>query len=145
MAFVWLNKRTGKSEQKTFHQAFEKDKKKNLSPNSYPFLAKLHEMYAFFSEFGTHTTVSSVAVQYGQGTTDTDFVAEMKYVEHDPEIIAKFLNMLIHVFWLIENAFHDAFNDRLKLDYQLQEMRRRFGLDVEKVRAVLRNRFGTFT
>lgn len=142
MAVVWSCKTDGKAESVSYSNAFEKNKKLNLFPDSYPFLAQLHQQYSFFSEFGTHTTIQSLALQYQEAASDTHYKGSVKYVEPDSATIAKFINLLMNVFWLIENAFYDAFSARLSLDYSLEQLRSKFADDKESVRISLVKRFG---
>lgn len=136
---VWLQKRT---DPKAFARVFEHNKKANLFPESASFLAELHQHYGRFSEYGTHTTINSMSTQYVHTETATHQTGEIKYTEGDQELIAKTINMLIAVFWLVENAMHDAFNIRLSLDYELERMRQAFVKDSEQIRAQLVRRFG---
>lgn len=141
-ALVWLEKGHDKASGKAFSDVFERDKKQNLFPDVRPFLPRLHEQYTFFSEFATHTTVSSLGPQYQQSDTENDFKAEIKYIEGDPQMLAKFAHMVVSVSWLIENAFYDAFESRLRFDYELERMRADFGRELDRVRALLVERFG---
>jgi len=143
LGVVWLKKNESKQDEAAFTRAFEKDKKKNLFPDSHQFLKKLHEEYTFFSEFGTHATDSSLALQYKDKSSDKNWSAEIRYVEDDQETIVKFIFAHIQICWLIENTFHDAFKNRLSLDHVLQQMRVRFGRNVETVRNRLKGKFGT--
>lgn len=129
LAEVWLSKDDGKKELDAFRDEFERNKKKNLFPDRYPFLVELHDLYGRFSDWGSHATVASLAQHYRK-TEDANFhYYKITYTEADPQKITSSLYYLISAFSAIEKTFHDVFSARLSLDTQLQKMRARLDSD----------------
>lgn len=122
---VWLDKDKGKTEQKAYHKAFEENKKESLFPKSHA-LRELHEFYVAFSEHGTHSTLSAMAMSYGYETDASGVRWSHNYLEGDPKKIGTCLQYMLNAFALVERAFHGCFEDRLKLDAEVVKMRAEF-------------------
>ncbi len=141
LAAVWLKRDEGNPELRAYKNAFERNKKENLFPNRFSFLPVLHGMYGRFSDWGTHTTVCSVAHHYQSSVDCEDYNFNIVYTVADPQKIAYSLYDLICCFALIEEAFHDAMSPKLILDSQLQSARRQFDLQKKSVAAGLVKEF----
>jgi hypothetical protein len=125
LGHVWLDKDKGKKEQKAFRREFEENKKESLFPKSHG-LRELHEFYAAFSETGTHPTLSAMAMSYGYETNAQGVKWTHNYLEAEPKKLAMSLQYMLNAFALVEKAFYDCFDDRLKLDHELTKMRSEF-------------------
>lgn len=123
LAEVWLRKDDGRPQMQAFKDAFERDKKNNLFPDRFAFLAQLHILYSQFSEWGTHTTVMSLAHHYRASAEAGVHTVKVTYTEADVQKIAASLYYLVSAFSYIEQAFNDSFSARLQLDAKLVEMR----------------------
>jgi hypothetical protein len=137
LADVWLKRDDGRAELKAYEKAFKHRKKENLFPSRFSFLAALHDLYARFSDWGTHTTICSIAQHYRSSVDTEHYNFNIVYTVADPQQIASSLYDLISSFALIEEAFHEAFSRRLLLDSGLQEARRQFDLQMKSIAARL--------
>ena len=141
LAEVWLQKGHGAAQRKAFEKAFVFYKQKNLFPDTFPFLAELYKTYSLYSDWGTHTSVASVGLHYHGHEDDKSQTSSICYVGADLQQIATIIETLIHAFWQIEKALHDAFSSRLCLDPQLEQMRGDFAADKRRIAAALTKRF----
>ncbi len=142
MALVWLQRDHGEAEKKAFESAFVFYKEKNLFPNTIPFLVKLYKVYGYYSEWGTHTTLTSVGLHYHGHEDEGTYRASIAYVGADLQLTATIIETLIDAFWQIEKALHDAFSSRLSLDDALERMRATFEAGKRNIAAALTTRFG---
>jgi len=137
---VWACKGDGPSQAKAFSKAFEKDKQQSLFPVRYG-LDKLHTYWTEFSELGTHTTVGSLAKRFVSREREEDVEWKLEYFETDAERQAIFLFSQLEAGALMEKAFYDCFEARLKLDPTLSKMREEFRRKKEIQRTSLARRF----
>lgn len=137
---VWVEKDDGSTQRKEFEKHFLHDKKQNLFPREHGF-EKLHEYWSQYSEWGTHTTVSNLARRFRQETTPTDVNWRIEYFEADPQRLATSLFSLLAASSLMERAFFNAFDTRLRLDHVLADMRSRFEQKKESTRKDIIRKF----
>lgn len=120
---TWLDKDKGTKEWKAFLNAFERNKKESLFPARHG-LHKLHKHYSQFSEWGTHTTVLALAQKFTSRRTDKDAQWGIRYTGVEPKFLALSLFNMLNASALMEEAFYRSFEDRLKFDHVLADMRR---------------------
>jgi len=123
---VWLEKDVSREQKRAFSKAFRKDK--TLFPSEYG-LDKLHVYWSQYSEFGTHTTLSALGRRFTESKTPTHVSWKLHYFEIEPDRIELFLFSLVTCSRLMEKAFFDCFDTRLRLDPELAEMRHQFEAD----------------
>jgi hypothetical protein len=122
-----MRKDDGRQEQKAYEAAFEANKKESLFPVEHG-LRELHAYYADYSELGTHSTISALALRHNIQVDDKDVSWRHDYLETRPERIASFLSTMLTACALVEKAFFDCFESRLKLDIDLMRMREVFAV-----------------
>jgi hypothetical protein len=125
LAVVWAKKDDGPQEQKVYRAAFESNKKESLFPMEHG-LRDLYSYYGDYSELGTHSTISALALRHNIEVDDKDVSWRHEYLETKPERIASFLFTMLTACGLVEKAFFDCFDSRLKLDTDLMSMREVF-------------------
>ena len=137
---VWVEKNDGKQQLESYRDAFERKKKTNLFP---PVLGldKLHQHYSQFSEWGTHTTLGSLAQRFKSLENPTDVEWRLTYTGADPKLLATSLFSMLQASLLMENILFCIFKDRLNLDIRLSAMRAELPNRMEKARADIINRF----
>ncbi len=141
MAKVWLEKDEGEVEKNAFDSRFTYNKATNLFPSEYQFMPALHEAYSHFSEWGSHTTITSVGIHHGSASTQNSYTAFTKYAGADLQMGARIIFTLINAFCNIENALYDAFKTRLSLDTDLENDRTSLGAAKAQIAAALSRRF----
>ncbi len=116
---VWLRKNDGKAERKVYNDAF---KSANLFPAQYG-LAKLQSFYREYSEMGTHPGYGAIALhtRIEARTTGQDW--NHTYLETDGKRAVAFLFQMLEAATLVEGACFKCFEDRLKLDSDLMNLR----------------------
>ena len=125
LALVWAKKDDGPQELKVYRAAFESNKKESLFPVEHG-LRELYSYYGDYSELGTHSTISALALRHNIEVDDKDVSWRHEYLETKPERIASFLFTMLTACALVEKAFFDCFDSRLKLDTDLMKMREVF-------------------
>jgi hypothetical protein len=125
LASVWAKKDDGPQEAKTYKAAFETHKKESLFPVEHG-LRELYSYYGDYSELGTHPTISALALRHNIEVDDKDMSWRHEYLETKPERMASFLFTMLTACALVEKAFCDCFDSRLKLDPVLLKMREVF-------------------
>jgi hypothetical protein len=91
---VWVEKDDGKQQSEAFKRAFVREKKAELFP-PVAGLDKLHEYYSRFSEWGTHTTIDSLAQRFKTVHNQTDVEWRLVYTGADPKLLATSLFYMI--------------------------------------------------
>jgi len=119
---VWLRKNDGRAERKAYGNAF---KSANLFPAQYG-LAGLQSFYRDYSEWGTHPGLGAIALhtRIEARTTGQDW--SHTYLETDGKRTVAFLFRMLEASALVESACFSCFEDRLKLDSELMDMRATF-------------------
>ena len=140
LATVWLEKNDGLTQRKEFQKAFGEKVKHSLYSSS----KELRELYMFrsqLSEWGTHTTVNSLArrVVFEDGQADKRVLHN--YLEADPYRLAGSLFSMLLAARSMEHALFRAFEGRLKLDPKLVERRNEFEGLKERTRVEIIERF----
>lgn len=125
MLSVWLNKDGGKGDQEAFKDAFERNKKDNLFPAQHG-LEKLYYYWSKYSEWGSHTTVRSVAQRFKSHETDTHVEWRLNYTGAEENHLSLVLLDILTAAFLMENALYSGFRDRLQFDTSLNDMRDEF-------------------
>ena len=124
-AELWATKDEGDEQRKEYRKAFEHHKKENLFPASEG-LDRLHKFHTHFSEWATHTTLTSIGTRMEMQDTETDKDVKLHYFEIDPQKLAEELYSFILASSEMEDAFFSAFRTRLDLDPELVQMRTKF-------------------
>ena len=124
-AELWAAKDEGDAQWKAYRKAFEQHKKENLFPASEG-LDELHKFYSYFSEWATHTTLTSIGEKMAMEDTPTDKNIKLHHFETDPQKLAEQLFSIILASSEMENAFFGDFRARLDLDPELVQMRAEF-------------------
>lgn len=127
---VWLEKDEGKAQGEAFKDAFERNKKAKLFHG----LDELHHFWSQFSEFGAHTTVTSLSERFVSTKTPDAVEWSLNYFGIGPDRLATSLLSLLLASYLIEKAFFEAFEDRLKFDSDLARFRAEFDQRKEHAR-----------
>ena len=122
---AWSDKHKGKAELAAYNKIFEEKKKDNLFPEQHG-LRQLYTYYAKFSEFATHTSVTSIGKSFEDSSTGKTLRWSFHYFERDPKRMAGFLNVLLQVSAHMEEAFFGCFEARLHLGNELVRMRSGF-------------------
>jgi hypothetical protein len=140
MVKVWLDKDHGKKEAELFKQAFERNKKTSLFP-AQDGLDKLHHFYSQFSEWGTHTTVGSMAQRFKSVGTEGGTEWRLNYTGADLKLLAVSLFSMLMASSLMEGALFSVFKNRLQMDVELANMRGELAQATQKSRVEIINRF----
>lgn len=119
---VWVRKNDGKAERKTYKETF---KSANLFPANYG-LAELQSFYRDYSEWGTHPGIGAISLhtKIEERVTGQDW--NHTYLETDGKKAAAFLFQMLEAAALVEGACFNCFEDRLKLDSELMDLRATF-------------------
>ena len=136
---VWLRKDDGRTERKVYKEAF---KSANLFPAKYG-LAELQSFYREYSESGTHPGIGAISlhIKIEERATGQDW--NHTYLETDCKRTAAFLYRMLEASVLVEGACFNCFEDRLKLDSELMEMRAKFDKCKSDTAWVINNRILT--
>jgi hypothetical protein len=140
MSKVWLNKDHGKKEAEAFKHAFERNKKTSLFPPQ-DGLDKLHHLHSQYSEWGTHTTVGSMAQRFRSVGTEDGTEWRLNYTGADLKLLAVSLFSMLMASSLMEGAVFSVFKNRLQMDVELTAMRGGLGQTIQESRAEIINRF----
>ena len=132
LATVWLEKDHGPKEGKAFNQAFLHNKKTSLF-GAQSGLRSLHQYWSKFSEWGTHTTVSSLGSRMSvEPSTPDGEQLFLHSLETDPTKLRMFLYMILDAAHMMEAAFFESFESRLELDDKLVDMRKSFAVSKQQ-------------
>lgn len=128
---AWLEKNDSEEAKKVFSKEFEHEKANRLFDD----LPELHRLWKQFSEFGSHINMNSIISKFAVNQTATDMQFRLNYSGvADPKLFAIMLFEIVLVFAEIEKVILKLSGDRLRLDYELMEMRNRFEKEKESVR-----------
>lgn len=137
---VWIEKDNGKREAEAFKGVFERHRKANLFPSRHG-LGRLHEYWCNFSEWGTHTTVASMAQRFESRETSADVEWRLNYTGADPVLSAtSLMSMLCASNLMVEGVF-GCFRARLQFDNSLINMRTEFQKQMVQLSKVLIKQF----
>ncbi len=137
---VWLDKDEGKQQAEAFKEAFERKKKTSLFPPQ-DGLDKLHHYYSQYSEWGTHTTVGSMAQRFKSESSEGGTEWRLIYTGADPKLLATSLFSMLMASSLMEGALFGAFKNRLQMDTDLAKMRDELTQRIQSSRVEIIARF----
>lgn len=140
LSVTWLRKNDGESQRRDFQRLFEQGKKQTLFSQTRA-LQRLYEYWKQYSDWGTHSSVSSLGRKVERRDTIEDVDFRVHYFETDPGRIAVQLFTLLLTSRLMETVFHDAFEQRLQFDIDLEKRRHEFAKDVEGIRRATAREF----
>ena len=127
---IWLRRNDGIAGSNAFDQEFQHYKEERLFEG----IGELHKLWKQFSESGSHTNMNSIVQRFVIDETPSVLEWRVNYTGVNPRMLAPALFQMILTFHLMEGAFFNDCQDRLKLDVELDSMRRRFEQDKEKTR-----------
>ena len=127
---VWLRKDNDEVASKRYKQEFEEQKATRLFDG----LPRLHVLWKQYSELGSHTNVYSMAGRFQAKRTDTHLQFMCNYTGGRPEVLAPALCEMILTFYHMEIALYEVCESRLKLDFEISQMRSKFHDEQERAR-----------
>jgi hypothetical protein len=136
---VWLRKDDGKLERKAFREAF---KSANLFPAESG-LAELQSFYRDYSEWGTHPGVGAISMHLRIEATATGQNWGHTYLETDGKRTTAFLFRMLEASALVAGACFNCFEDRLKFDSELVDMRVKLVIRMKETAWVIKNQILT--
>jgi len=142
MAQVWTSKDDGKAERRAFKEAFE-DRKEALLFSGSPALVELYHHWQLSSDYGSHTSVSSIGTRFRQAETKETIDWHLEFFEADETRSVTSLYSLLDAAYHMERVFHDVFKTRLDLDPTLVRMRREFLREHKKLARAILAKYGT--
>jgi len=119
---VWTKKDRNKVAADEFAKKFDFEKKKNYEALG---LSDLHNYWKRFSLW-SHPSITALNQRFKPEA--------VMYFETDQTTKGLNLFQILWVSFKIENALFDGYQDRLKLDYELEKKRKRFCADADKAR-----------
>lgn len=126
---IWAKKETSKAAAESFEEVFTLEKRQGYANLK---LAKLHEHFSTFSS-RSHPSISSLNMRFKRDA--------VHYLETDAQSIGLQLMQLLFASDKLEKALFDSFNDRLKLDHELEKKRSAFQGKADQTRMQLIKRF----
>lgn len=135
---VWLSKNDSEAALKAFDAEFVHVKKVRVFSG----LPDLHRVWGELSETGSHSNINSTVDRFAQITDDKGVELRLNYtgVENIPMWAMMIFTMLLACSTM-ENVYFSDYEDRLKLDDTLMEMRRECDRFKEHVRRMLMARY----
>ena len=134
---VWLEKNDGEAALEAFRDAFERHKKTGLFRG----LTELHKTWGELSEIGSHANPSAIADRFVYITTDQHIEFRLKYTGAEPKLWVLMLFSLLLTCSTMENTLFGDYDERLKLDNQLMQMRAEFERYRESLREHMKTQF----
>jgi hypothetical protein len=119
---VWARKSDGKTQKNAYRQAFTSA---NLFPAEYG-LTELQSFYRDYSEWGTHPGLGAISMHTKIEARSTGQDWNHTYLETDRKRTAAFLFQMLEASALVEGACFKCFEDRLKIDSGLMDLRSQF-------------------
>jgi hypothetical protein len=119
---VWVRKNDGGAAKNAYTEAF---KSANLFPAEYG-LSELKSFYGDYSERGTHPGPAAISMHVNIKERATGQDWNHTYLETEPKRTAAALFRMLEASALVERACFHCFEDRLKLDSELMDMRVQF-------------------
>jgi len=126
---IWTRKDRNKAASDEFDKKFDFGKKKNYAALG---LSDLHVYWKRFSLW-SHPSITALNQRFKPEA--------VMYFETDLKIKGLDLFNILWVSFKIENALFDGYESRLKLDYTLENKRKRFRRDADKARIRLLKKF----
>lgn len=135
LQILWLSKA---DEQRAFSDAFERQKKKGVFRG----LGELHASWGQLSETGSHATLNAICDRVTVTHSDTGGQSwALNYCGVNQRVWATSLFSMLLTCFTMENTFYGDYEDRLKLDHVLVDMRTRFERYKQYVRELLKVRY----
>jgi hypothetical protein len=134
---VWLEKNDGKAALEAFKDAFERHKKTGLFNG----LPELHKTWGGLSETGSHANINALADRFVQLTTDDHVEFRLNYTGADQKTWVLTLFSMLLTCSTMEHTLFGDFDERLKLDNQLMQMRGDFEQYKESLREHIKDQF----
>lgn len=131
---TWLSKN---EEMQAFKKAFERDKKTGLFDG----LDELYAKWGELCETGSHATINAVCQRYIQTEDEKGINFRWNYCGAEPQAWALETFTMVLTFFVMEKTLYSDYEDRLKLDDILHQMRRKFDVRKERLRKKLIDRF----
>jgi hypothetical protein len=119
---VWIRKGDGTAEKRAFDDTF---KSGNLFPAQFG-LSELQSFYRDYSEGGTHPGVVAISIHTKIEARSTGQDWNHTYLETDGKRTVAFLFRMLEASALVEGACFNCFEDRLKVDTGLMDLRAQF-------------------
>jgi hypothetical protein len=136
---VWLRKDDGNAERKAYREAF---KSANLFPAQHG-LAELQSFYRDYSEWGTHPGVGAISMHTRIEARATGQDWSHPYLETDGKRTTAFLFRMLEASALVAGACFNCFEDRLKFDSELIDMRVKLAIRMKETACVIKNQILT--
>lgn len=130
---IWLNKDHGEAALEAFKDAFERHKKQGLFKG----LDELHRIWGQLSESGSHANLNAMCDRLAHATTEKDVEFKIKYTGAEPRMWAMSLFSMLLACYTMERTLFSDYEDRLKLDDALVDMRAEFERYKEQIRRTL--------
>jgi hypothetical protein len=135
---IWLDKNDGKLARDAYNKEFWNSKEERLFEG----LDELHGLWKRYSEHGSHTNINSIVSRFVMEEDATTLTWKLMYTGLSPRILGPALFELLLAFHYMERVMFKDFEDRLKLDVSLVDMRVRFDHDKEAMRRNIIKVFG---
>jgi hypothetical protein len=132
---VWIAKN---EEEQAFKDAFERNKRTGIFNG----LAELHQTWGQLSEMGSHATLNAICDRFKiANSCDGGQAWQLAYCGVEEKIWATSLFSMLLTCFTMERTFFEDYEDRLKLDHILHDMRAQFEQHKERVREWLKARY----
>jgi hypothetical protein len=135
---TWLNKNDGKAALEAFNNAFERQKKQGIFKG----LDELHKTWGELSETGSHANLNAMVDRFVQVTSDDHIEFRLNYTGLEPRTWALYLFPMLLTCFTMEQMLFNDYDSRLKLDNELMRMRGEFEIFKERLREMLKVRYG---
>lgn len=134
----WLSKNDDAAALKAFNKAFGEKKKKGVFKG----LDELHEAWRDFSENGSHANILAVVDRFVQVTDEKHVTFKLNYTGVEDERLWResIFGMLLTCSTML-GTFLSDYDNRLKLDDKLMQMRQECDQFKEQVREMLKVRY----
>jgi hypothetical protein len=141
LAEIWLSKDDGKAEGRAFKKVFEDNKTSSLFSGSTA-LVRLHYYWELSSDYGSHTSVSTIGTRFVQTDTKETVNFNLNFFEIDETRCVTALYSMLDAVHQMEQVFHDVFSVRLDLDPTLVGMRRKLLREHKRLARVIMSKYG---
>lgn len=135
---AWLSKNDGEVALKVFRDAFERHKKEGVFKG----LDELHKTWGTLSEAGSHANLNAMCDRFVQVTAKDHIDFRLNYSGLEPRIWGMSLFSMLLTCFTMEQVLFNDYDDRLKLDPDLRQMRDAFEGYKERLREKLKAQYG---
>jgi hypothetical protein len=138
LQLTWLNKNDDKAAMEAFKNAFERHKKEGVFKG----LEELHKVWGQLSETGSHANLNALIGRFVQIEDDKHITFKLNYTGVEDERLwrTEIFTMLLSCSTML-GVFLSDYDDRLKLDNPLMQMRGECDRVKEQVREMLKRRY----